>query len=81
MNPVESQGGKRKRSLSDDAPPPLPSTASTTPGKLLLSVSPLPSSNMILFCPVIISLSSDSSTLCFTYPWGLLHMKYIVDWW
>jgi hypothetical protein len=39
MNPVDSQGGKRKRSLSDDAapPPPPPSNAPVAPGKCLLS--------------------------------------------
>lgn len=37
MNPVESQGGKRKRSLSDDAPP---SNAPVAPSKPLLSIPP-----------------------------------------
>jgi len=38
MNPVESQGGKRKRSLSDDAPPPQPSNAAAAPSKFLVSM-------------------------------------------
>lgn len=37
MNFVDSQGGKRKRSLSDDAPPPPPSNAPVAPSKRLLS--------------------------------------------